>query len=94
MFSNTFTRTKLWPHFFFFLDLCIITLLVKSFLRFADDHEKEWVKQLDEHMETRPRPLPVIQSGMNLEEKAKAFGFRRKPNFKVDFFYLFDHFAV
>lgn len=57
-------------------------LIVRSFNRFADDHEKEWVKQLDEHMETRPPPLPVIQAEMKLEEKAKAFGFRKKPNFK------------
>lgn len=56
---------------------------MRSFNRFADDHEKEWVKQLDEHMETRPPPLPVIQAEMKLEEKAKAFGFRKKPNFKV-----------
>ncbi|VDM41062.1 unnamed protein product [Toxocara canis] len=57
-------------------------LIVRSFNRFADDHEKEWVKQLDEHMETRPPPLPVIQAEMKLEEKARAFGFRKKPNFK------------
>uniref|UniRef100_A0A0R3RZM9 WD_REPEATS_REGION domain-containing protein n=1 Tax=Elaeophora elaphi TaxID=1147741 RepID=A0A0R3RZM9_9BILA len=57
-------------------------LAVKSFFRFAEDHEKEWVKQLDEHMETRPPPLPIIQAEMSLEEKASAFGFRKKPNFK------------
>ncbi|VDO52578.1 unnamed protein product [Brugia timori] len=56
--------------------------MVRSFFRFAEDHEKEWVKQLDEHMETRPPPLPIIQTEMSLEEKASAFGFRKKPNFK------------
>lgn len=75
--------------FFFFLSLhfvCHDVFLVKSFFRFAEDHEKEWVKQLDEHMETRPPPLPVIQAEMSLEEMAAAFGFRKKPNFKVNFF--------
>ncbi|KAK6112160.1 Raptor N-terminal CASPase like domain family protein [Brugia pahangi] len=57
-------------------------LAIRSFFRFAEDHEKEWVKQLDEHMETRPPPLPIIQTEMSLEEKASAFGFRKKPNFK------------
>lgn len=61
-------------------------ILVRSFFRFAEDHEKEWVKQLDEHMETRPPPLPIIQTEMSLEEKASAFGFRKKPNFKVSCF--------
>ncbi|VDN06650.1 unnamed protein product [Thelazia callipaeda] len=61
----------------------ILNQFLKSFHRFAEDHEKEWVKQLDEHKETRPPPLPIIQTEMSLEEQACAFGFRKKPNFKL-----------
>uniref|UniRef100_A0A0N5ASJ5 Raptor_N domain-containing protein n=1 Tax=Syphacia muris TaxID=451379 RepID=A0A0N5ASJ5_9BILA len=57
-------------------------IAVKSFSRFAGDQEKEWVKQLDEHMETRSPPLPEIQAWMSIDERASAFGFPRKPNYR------------
>lgn len=61
---------------------------MKSFSRFAGDQEKEWVKQLDEHMETKPPPLPMIQAAMSIDQRATAFGFPKKPNFRVNFVYL------
>jgi hypothetical protein len=60
--------------------------IVKSFHRFAEDHEKDWRNRLDEHKEKRPPPLPTIGAEMDLDQQAKAFGFEAKPNFKVSHF--------
>lgn len=37
-------------------------------------------------MEKSKEPLPIIQADMDLDEKAEAFHFEKRPNFKA--FYL------
>lgn len=64
----------------------VLIFSVRSFSRFADDQIREWVKKLDAHMEKSKEPLPIIQADMDLDEKAEAFHFEKRPNFKA--FYL------
>uniref|UniRef100_A0A914X4V9 Raptor N-terminal CASPase-like domain-containing protein n=1 Tax=Plectus sambesii TaxID=2011161 RepID=A0A914X4V9_9BILA len=54
--------------------------VVKSFNRFAIDHEREWNNQFDAHRGTLRPPLPVGE--MTLDQQADATGFRRPPNYR------------